>query len=181
MRAFKGFHKNLTCRGYQFQEKMVHQTLEANCRQNGFHCAENPLDCLDYYRDWNNSVYYIVNASGDINEDENDSKISCTEMVLVKKLTLNDFIFESIVYMVHHPMRDWHHRIIPNKAMAETDFTIVRGKQPIALGKSGTILGIVKEYPESRAIMEIAILEIDGNKYMSDTWYDVSGQEVEDK
>ena len=26
-------------------------TDKANCRANGFHCAENPLDCLSYYPD----------------------------------------------------------------------------------------------------------------------------------
>ncbi len=49
MKAFKGFHKNLTCLGFQFREDMVNRTEEANCAQNGFHCAENPLDCFSYY------------------------------------------------------------------------------------------------------------------------------------
>ena len=32
-----------------------------------------------------NSVYYIVDASGDLDEDGEDSKISCTKMRLLKK------------------------------------------------------------------------------------------------
>ena len=56
MRAFKGFRRDLTCLGYRFQEDKVNRTSEANCCQNGFHCAENPLDCLSYYWDWKNSV-----------------------------------------------------------------------------------------------------------------------------
>ena len=57
----------------------INKTDQANCRKNGFHCAENPMDCLDYYSDWKNSVYYEVDAAGDIDEDEIDSKISCTD------------------------------------------------------------------------------------------------------
>ena len=66
--AYKGFHKGLTCMGYQFvMGKNV--TEKANCRENGFHCAENPLDCLNYYPDIGNSEYCIVAAGGDLDED----------------------------------------------------------------------------------------------------------------
>ena len=64
MIAYKGFKKDLKCRGFQFQEYGINETEKANCRQNGFHCAENPLDCLCYYPNWKNSAYYIVDASG---------------------------------------------------------------------------------------------------------------------
>lgn len=47
MYAYKGFEPDLSCRGYRFvMGKNV--TPEANCASNGFHCAENPLDCLSY-------------------------------------------------------------------------------------------------------------------------------------
>ena len=48
MIAYKGFAPGLICRGHQFVMG-VNKTEKANCRQNGFHCAENPLDCLTYY------------------------------------------------------------------------------------------------------------------------------------
>lgn len=50
MYAYKGFEPDLSCRGYRFvMGKNV--TPEANCASNGFHCAEDPLDCLSYYGD----------------------------------------------------------------------------------------------------------------------------------
>ena len=45
MIAYKGFRPGLICLGYQFVMGL-NTTAEANCRANGFHCAENPLDCL---------------------------------------------------------------------------------------------------------------------------------------
>ena len=51
MKAYKGFKKDLTCLGYKFNEDGINKTDQANCRKNGFHCAENPMDCLDYYSD----------------------------------------------------------------------------------------------------------------------------------
>lgn len=65
MIAYKGFHPGMVCIGYQFQMGL-NMTEEANCRKNGFHCAEDPLDCLSYYGDADHSEYYIVNAGGDI-------------------------------------------------------------------------------------------------------------------
>lgn len=76
MIAYKGFRPGLICRGYQFVMGL-NTTEKANCRENGFHCAEDPLDCLSYYSSLEHSEYYIVNAGGDIDEDEHDSKIAC--------------------------------------------------------------------------------------------------------
>ena len=45
MIAYKGFNKGLVCRGYQFSNG-ENITDEANCAKNGFHSAENPLDCI---------------------------------------------------------------------------------------------------------------------------------------
>ena len=72
MIAYKGFEKNLSCRGYQFKRYGINETTEANCRQNGFHCAENPLDCLVHYPNWRNSRYFVVKAFGDLDEDDQD-------------------------------------------------------------------------------------------------------------
>ena len=63
--AYKGFKPGLVCRGYQFHMGL-NMTDKANCRANGFHCAEDPLDCLSYYPDMNQTEYYIVEAGGDI-------------------------------------------------------------------------------------------------------------------
>ena len=83
MIAYKGFEKNLSCRGYQFKRYGINETTEANCRQNGFHCAENPLDCLVHYPNWRNSRYFVVKAFGDLEEDDRDTKISCTKIELI--------------------------------------------------------------------------------------------------
>ena len=78
-------------------------TDKANCRQNGFHCAEDPLDCLSYYSDIHRAVFCLVDAGGDIDEDDCDSKISCTELTILKELTLDEYkavcpMFENDVY-----------------------------------------------------------------------------------
>ena len=85
MIAYKGFSPGLVCRGYQFVMGL-NVTEKANCAENGFHCAEDPFDCLSYYSNLKGSEYYIVNAGGDMDEDDRDSKISCTELTILQKL-----------------------------------------------------------------------------------------------
>lgn len=176
MRAFKGFHADLTCLGYQFKEGSVNRTEEANCRENGFHCAENPLDCLNYYPDWRNSVYYEVDAFGDIDEDEVDSKISCTSMRLIRRLSLEHMLLEAAVYMIEHPKRQWNRHVCHDAGTSYDGFIIVRGKKPKALGKDGDILLILKEEQDSPNIEEIALIKIDGKRYYPDRYYDVYGK-----
>ena len=78
--AFKGFDKDLTCTNhgntYQYRLGVWNEEDKANCGINGMHCAENPLDCLSYYPDWDRAVYYMVVADGDIDEDAYDSKLA---------------------------------------------------------------------------------------------------------
>lgn len=63
MYAYKGFEPDLSCRGYRFvMGKNV--TPEANCASNGFHCAENPLDCLSYYKR-NRILDFATNSNKD--------------------------------------------------------------------------------------------------------------------
>lgn len=174
MKAFKGLNPDLTCLGYRFKEFEVNQTEEANCRKNGFHCAENPLDCLSYYSNWRSAVYYEVEATGDLDEDEVDSKISCTNIRLVRKLTLKQFLFEAILYMVHHPKRIWNYRVCKEHGTAENGFVVVRGKEPLARGKKGDLIAILKE-DNTGEILEVGLFEVE----QPDTWHDVSGNLVE--
>ena len=104
MYAYKGFEPDLSCRGYRFvMGKNV--TPEANYASNGFHCAENPLDCLTYYSDMDRSIYCLVQPGGDIDEDDRDSKIACTELTILRQLTRKEFFLHALAYMVDHPCR----------------------------------------------------------------------------
>lgn len=63
-KAFKGFNKDLTCRGFQYEEGKEFETARAECCEEGFHACEYPLDCLGYYSP-NSSVYHEVELDGD--------------------------------------------------------------------------------------------------------------------
>lgn len=77
MRAFKGFNKDLTCRGYQYEEGKEFHTERAECCDTGFHACEYPLDCFGYY-DPAHSVFHEVELSGEMDKSNDNTKVSAT-------------------------------------------------------------------------------------------------------
>lgn len=172
MIAYKGFEKGLVCRGYQFVMGL-NCTEQANCKENGFHCAENPLDCLTYYSNMDRSEYYIVNAGGDVHEDGTDTKISCTELTIIRKLSRMDFFLHALAFMADHPKREVSCHVTRDKADAgNRGYAVVRGVDPIACGSIGAILAFAKE-DSGGNILQVALAEVDGTRILPDVWYGV--------
>jgi len=183
MLAYKGFKNDLTCtlgRGtYRFKENIWHEEKQANCVQNGFHCAEDPLDCLFYYPDWDTSAYYLVEAAGDIDEDGRDSKISCTRLKLLKKLDMFDFVNAAVEYICHHPERKIDNRthgkihVKKSEGRAKKDgAVIVYGEAPMAAGPDGSILALIK-MDQGNNIAGVCVRKVDGTHCKPDTWYQI--------
>lgn len=110
MQAFKFFNSNMDCtmgKGtYHYEPGVKYVENEANCVKNGFHACEYIFDCLSYYRSISDSMVYLVEAAGDIDEDGTDSKISCTEIELIKRLGIADMAYYAAQYIIVHPDRD---------------------------------------------------------------------------
>ena len=49
MKAYKGFNKDMTCRGFQYEIGKEYETDAADLCRIGFHACENPLDCFSHY------------------------------------------------------------------------------------------------------------------------------------
>lgn len=170
MIAYKGFNKGLTCRGYQFQMGL-NVTEKAKAAGYGFHCAEDPLDCLSYYGNMECADYYIVDAGGDVNEDGNDTKIACTELTIIKQLTKEEFVMHALAYLVDHAKREWNCLVRKNKgSVTRHGFVIVRGENPVAKGSKGDILAFAKELPDG-SITEVAMVTVDGKSIRPGKWY----------
>ena len=118
------------------------------------------------------SEYYLVDAGGDVDEDDNDSKIACTELTILKKLERKEFFLHALVYMVDHPGRKWNSHVQKDMGRTEHDFAIVRGIDPVATGKKGDILGYAKESPDCKKIIQITVTRVDGEKIKAGVWYD---------
>ena len=96
--AFKGFDKNMQCRGYQYAigQTYTHKGKVAAC-ESGFHSCEYPLDVFDYYAP-GESQYAIVEASGDIARHSDDSKIASSSLTVKASIDLPGIINAAIEY-----------------------------------------------------------------------------------
>lgn len=87
MRAFKGFNKDLTCRGYQYEEGKEFHTERAECCDTGFHACEYPLDCFGYY-DPAHSVFHEVELSGEMDKSGDTTKVCATDIKIGARLSI---------------------------------------------------------------------------------------------
>ena len=87
MKAFKGFNKDLTCRGYQYEEGKEFHTERAECCDTGFHACEYPLDCFGYY-DPAHSVFHEVELSGEMDKSVDNTKVCATDIKIGARLSI---------------------------------------------------------------------------------------------
>ena len=74
MRLFKGFDKNMQCRGFQYAEGETYHSDKASLCEEGFHACEMPLDVLNYYRPADGSIYREVEMEDVTDQRDSDSK-----------------------------------------------------------------------------------------------------------
>ena len=75
MKAYKGFNKDFTCRGFQFEEGKEYEEEKAVLCEKGFHACTNPLDVLNYYNDMEGKYCEVELYEVSNDKKENDSKI----------------------------------------------------------------------------------------------------------
>ena len=104
--AVKGFAPNLEAThgvsGFTYKpgSNVCEKSKARSC---GFHCAENPFDCLKFYQWDGTNEFWAVSADGDIDESGDDSKISCTKMTLIRRIDEVEFLMLFVRYCMRHP------------------------------------------------------------------------------
>ena len=189
MIAYKGFHRDLTCtmgRGvFQFHEGETVREDASKCARSGFHCAEDPLDCFSYYPPGGGNRYFQVEAGGSLDEDGRDSKIACTELTLVRELTVRQMVALGMMYMVRCPMRKWERDNGCVTVQRDTAvcggagaIAIARGPEPRVKGGAGAILGLIRE-PRPGEIVDAKLFEVSGD-VRPDVWYTLKDRELKE-
>ena len=79
--AYKGFNKDLTCRGFQYEVGKEYTEEEVSICNRGFHACENPFDVLNFYGDVLNNRFCKVEQSGQIEKGDNKQVSSKIKVV----------------------------------------------------------------------------------------------------
>lgn len=180
MLAYKGFKSDLTCtfgRGtFQYQTGQTIKSEGSKAQHTGLHCAENPVECLRWYPLGGGNRYFLVEAAGSIDElGGTDTQLACTEMTLLKELSLKEFAGHAMIYMVKHPLREWKCdrrmlQIAEDEAEADGagHIAIARGLHPKVRGKHGAVLGLIRD--NGGLIEDAKLFTVEG-EIKPDTWY----------
>ena len=95
IKSYKGFNKDMTCRGFQYEEGKKYEEETADACHSGFHACEYPLDCFNYYSP-NESVYHEVEQNGEFDRGEDDSKVASTKIKIGARLDISGLVKAAI-------------------------------------------------------------------------------------
>lgn len=97
IKSYKGFNKDMTCRGFQYEEGKEYETEHAEVCASGFHACEYPLDCFNYYNPAQ-SVFYEVEQRGKISREDNDTKVASTKIKIGASINIAGIAEAAIEY-----------------------------------------------------------------------------------
>ena len=95
MKAYKGFNKDLTCRGFKYGKGEAYHTDNAKCCEEGFHACEYPLDCFRYYSPAD-SVFHEVELSGETDRNGDDTKVCATNIKIGARISIAGIVKAAI-------------------------------------------------------------------------------------
>ena len=191
MKAYKGFNRDMTCRGYQFEEgKTYEHQGDVKLCESGFHACEDPMDCLRYY-DPCTSVYHEVEIDGVSDERKEDTKIVSKKIRIGARMTIKSIVKASIEFAFascknaensDYTSGDWSSQAASgnesrqaasgNWSSQETTgkncVMMSAGKGGRAKGKIGSWI-VLTEW--EKGVPSVVARRIDGKEVKEDVWY----------
>ena len=113
--AYKGFDKDLKCKGFQYKvgEVYEHDGPVKACNS-GFHACERPLDVLTYYPPAR-SRFCVVEQFGTVSRDGSDSKAASSKIKIGAEIGIPGLVKAQIEYVKDHTTTEYTD---PDKATA---------------------------------------------------------------
>ena len=193
MKAYKGFNKDMTCRGFQYEERKTYETKKAVCCEAGFHACEDPLDCFRYYSP-NESEYHEVECDGNIDNNDDDSKIACTKIKIGGKVNIAGIVKATIEYRkekIKSAIGNYEASSATgyrgaSSAENPTAVAVAWGYHSKAKGVIGAYLVFADWYgdendinnPEVWTLNGAKMVQVDGETIKADTWYTMRDGEI---
>lgn len=191
IKGYKGFNKNLQCIDFQYKINGEYEE-KGNIKtcSNGFHFCEEPFDVFGYYPPFSEdgeNRYCEVEGSGNIDRDNDDSKIASSKIKIKAEIGLNGIIKAGINFILEKI--DWNNNSATNTG--DRSAAIVNGKESIAIvtGYKSKAKGCIGSWlvlterddwdGETYPIKEVKAVKVDGCNIKKDTFYMLINGKVE--
>ena len=204
IKGYKGFNKDMTCRGFQYEEGKEYEEETADACHSGFHACEYPLDCLGYYSP-NESVYHEVEQSGEFDRGEDDSKVASTKIKIGVRLDVAGLVKAAIDFTMSRVKKEAR----SDEDCGASSATGYKGASSatdpesvaVAWGYKGKAMGVLNSHivlaewkyigkedddrydrSEQKAweFVGAKMFRVDGEKVKPDTWYRLENGELMD-
>ncbi len=99
IKTYKGFDKDLKCRGYQYEIGQTYEEEgEVKACNNGFHACEQPIEVFGYYPP-GTSRYCEVEQSGELHRGTDDSKVASSRIKIGAEIGVPGIVKAQIEYV----------------------------------------------------------------------------------
>lgn len=110
MKCYKGFNRDMTCRGFQYKEGETYHTKTISFCDKGFHACKYPLHCFSYYMPINSVFHEVALGRSAIFNNggyDNDSKGCGKTIKIGKRLGYIDLANAAVDYIKKNINEDY--------------------------------------------------------------------------
>ena len=198
MKAYKGFDKDLKCRGFQYESGKEYEEEESKLCKIGFHACENPLDTFRYYRP-GESRYCEVELEDNGERSRDDTKVCGKKIRIGAEIGVKGviqagvrFVFDKCESATEENASGWRGNAAASGrrgtavvtgfvgraiARGEQCLAVAWGEDSLARGNVGNWI-VVSEHDDDGNIIDAKIAKVDGDTIKSDTWYKLVNGEI---
>ena len=191
MKCYKGFDKNLACRGFKYEAGKEYETETAEICESGFHACENPFDVFNYYPPSDSRFCEVDLDANDQRGD--DSKRVGKHIRIEAEIGLLGLIAAGVKFILDKV--DWNNAKESNTGYqsaatntGDQSAATVKGKDSIAIvtgyqSKAKGSLGcwiVLTERDEEMHILDVKAVRVDGVEIKEDTFYILKNGKVEE-
>ena len=199
MKAFKAFNKDMTCRGFQFEEGKEYVEERADLCKSGFHACLAPLDTFRYYEP-GSSVFHKVEldeVSPKPPKREDDSKVCAKKIKVGASVSIGEMVKAQFEFVKSNTTTAYTDPKLANagyrgaanagdcgaavsrgsSAVGKNGVAVARGAEVKAKGGLGSILIIAAENNDG-SIEDWKAAFVDGETIKADTWYKLMDGEL---
>ena len=173
MKVFKATHADMSCSmgagTFRYELGKTYTAAGCKCGKTGLHSCEYILGCMGYYAMDGKNRFFVAEAGGDIHEvGGDDTRVSSTELTLVKELDRLHICYEAMRYMIDHPGRPWETqktllRVQQDRVEVggEGWIGIARGCEPEFSAEKGAVIGLLHEEEGEIAMARVFFVDED--------------------
>ena len=207
MKAYKGFDKDLKCRGFQYEVGKEYEEGSAELCKKGFHACENPLDTLRYYAP-GKSRYCEVEIDDNGERNTEDTKVCGKHIKIGAEIGIRGVINAGLKFMFdkcetateQHASGEsgnaaasgWSGNAAASgwrgtaavtgrhgkaSAIGNQCVAVAWGQDSLARGSVGNWL-VVSERDDDGNIIDAKIVRVDGAAVKENTWYTLQNGEI---